>query len=135
MWWRTHAFLFKMCWTFKTSHAIFASSYKSLGITMLLDADGPLGVKIEPTIGLESWTKFFNSKWIHHNQNPHPCAHSIQFDLPFGFWFRMEKTKKLQNLVYKLTMMTYNFFPLMNFKIHNSKLEPWNNSCESIFAA
>jgi len=56
----------------------------------------------------------------HHNQNPHAYAYSnqmFQSDLPFGFWFTMEKTKKLHNLVYKLTLMNYKKKSLMNFKI------------------
>ncbi len=42
--------------------------------------------------------------------------------------------KNFQILVYKLTSMNYKSFLLINFKIHNSKSNPSNNSCEFVFA-
>jgi hypothetical protein len=67
---------------------------------MLSNANGPLGIKIEPTIGPKSLTKFFNSKWKS-LESKASCiyAHSnqmFQSHLPFGFLFNtMEKTKKI----------------------------------------
>jgi hypothetical protein len=43
-----------MSWTFKTSHGISIFSSKSLGIVMLLNADGRIRIEIELIIGPKS---------------------------------------------------------------------------------
>jgi hypothetical protein len=45
----------------------------------------------------------------------------FQYNLPFGFGFVMEKTKKKKNVIHKVTLMNYNFFSFDGFQ--NSQLE------------
>ncbi len=47
---------------FSISHVVFASTPILVKVIMFLEMDGPLGVEIEPTYGLESLGKFPNSK-------------------------------------------------------------------------
>jgi hypothetical protein len=47
-----------MSWVFSTSYVVYAFTSKSIGVTVLSEMDGPLGVEIEPTYGLESLGKF-----------------------------------------------------------------------------
>ncbi len=107
-----------MSWTFKTSDAILTFSSKSLGVVMLLDANGLFGVKIKPTIDLKCYVH--DSKWTSSQSKPSCiCIFKPNVSIWSAIWILIYngKNKKLHNLVYKLTLMNYKKKSLMNFKI------------------